>query len=92
MAQVYRCERCKGIYDEKIHGVIDKDGIRYRLKIVRDNGPYTREVYVDLCEKCNQLLIDFASNLTVLGSNSPGVEPIEKSSRKSRKGWFGRRK
>lgn len=87
MAQVYRCERCGGIYD-KAPKAMDKDGVSYCIQVTRDLCGFSPIIKLDLCEKCTGLLNDFMSNLTVYGSNSPGIELPEKK----KKSWFGRRK
>lgn len=90
MAQVYRCERCGGIYDTKPE-LKDKDGTPCRIQIQVVLNPrtyYSNTVTIDLCKKCTLLLNDFVSNITVYSANSPGIELPEKK----KKSWFGRRK
>lgn len=90
MAQVYRCERCGCIYDTKPE-LEAKDGTpgRIQIQVVLNPGThYSNTSTIDLCKKCTLLLNDFMSNLTVYGSNSPGIELPEKK----KKSWFGRRK
>lgn len=102
---VKKCDRCGNIYEKnnkhnlesnhlgQVHDTACTTTFGYSsepfITGLTINSTHGQGKKLDLCDKCNGLLIDFLNNKEVKIENNPHVDYIPPASRPSKRKWGG---